>query len=224
MARAPSLSLARRLVAEALGTALLVAVVVGSGIMGERLAAGNDAVALLGNTLATGSALVVLILLFGPVSGAHLNPVVSLSFAISGRFRWAEFAAYVPVQILGAVGGTVIAHLMFGEALLQASTHIRTGMGIWTGEDSGHLCPAHNNPRLPVAACRRSPLCRCSGHHGRLLVYLIDLIRKSGGNNLPVRSPIVLGHSAARRSGLHRRANRRRRCQHDLQPLAMDRK
>ena len=98
MARAPSLSLARRLVAEALGTALLVAVVVGSGIMGERLAAGNDAVALLGNTLATGSALVVLILLFGPVSGAHLNPVVSFSFAISGRFRWAELRHTCPFR------------------------------------------------------------------------------------------------------------------------------
>ncbi len=126
--------LPRRLAAEALGTALLVAVVVGSGIMGERLAAGNDAVALLGNTLATGAALPVLILVFGPISGAHLNPVVSATFALQRTLPWTECAAYVPVQIAGAIAGTLLAHLMFGEPLLQASTHIRTGVGVWTGE------------------------------------------------------------------------------------------
>lgn len=126
--------LPRRLAAEALGTALLVAVVVGSGIMGERLAGGNDAVALLGNTLATGAALPVLILVFGPISGAHFNPVVSASFALQRTLPWNECAAYVPVQIAGAIAGTLLAHLMFGEALLQASTHVRTGLGVWTGE------------------------------------------------------------------------------------------
>jgi len=126
--------LPRRLAAEALGTALLVAVVVGSGIMGERLAAGNDAVALLGNTLATGAALPVLILVFGPLSGAHFNPVVSASFALQRALPWNECAAYVPVQIAGAIAGTLLAHLMFGEPLLQASTHVRTGLGVWTGE------------------------------------------------------------------------------------------
>jgi len=126
--------LPRRLVAEALGTALLVAVVVGSGIMGERLAGGNAAIALLGNTLATGAALVVLILVFGPISGAHFNPVVSLSFALRGAQRWAEAAAYVPAQIGGGIAGTMLAHLMFDAPLLQASTHIRSGIGVWTGE------------------------------------------------------------------------------------------
>jgi glycerol uptake facilitator-like aquaporin len=126
--------LPRRLVAECLGTALLVSVVVGSGIMGERLAGGNAAIALLGNTLATGSALVVLILLFGPVSGAHFNPVVSLSFAIDRQLRWAEFAAYLPIQIVGGLSGTLLAHLMFSEPLLQVSNHVRTGIGVWTGE------------------------------------------------------------------------------------------
>ena len=126
--------LTRQLVSEALGTALLVAVVVGSGIMGERLADGNDAIALLGNTLATGAALVVLILVFGPISGAHFNPIVSLSFALQGELRWADVVAYVLAQITGGIGGTLLAHLMFSEPLLQASTHIRTGIGVWTGE------------------------------------------------------------------------------------------
>jgi glycerol uptake facilitator-like aquaporin len=128
------IDLPRRLAAEALGTALLVAVVVGSGIMGERLAGGNDAIALLGNTLATGAALPVLILVFGPISGAHFNPVVSASFALQRTLPWNECAAYVPVQIVGAIAGTLLAHLMFGEPLIQASTHIRTGLGVWTGE------------------------------------------------------------------------------------------
>ena len=128
------MDLPRRLAAEALGTALLVAVVVGSGIMGERLAGGNDAIALLGNTLATGAALPVLILVFGPISGAHFNPVVSASFALQRTLPWNECAAYVPVQIAGAIAGTLLAHLMFGEPLLQTATHIRAGLGVWTGE------------------------------------------------------------------------------------------
>ena len=127
-------TLMRRLVAEALGTALLVAVVVGSGIMADRLADGNDAIALLGNTLATGAALIVLILIFDPISGAHFNPAVSFSFALQSELRWGEFAAYAPVQIVGGLVGTIVAHLMFGEPLLQISTHPRTGIGVWTGE------------------------------------------------------------------------------------------
>jgi glycerol uptake facilitator-like aquaporin len=129
-----SVDLPRRLAAEALGTALLVAVVVGSGVMGERLAGGNDAIALLGNTLATGAALPVLILVFGPISGAHFNPVVSASFALQRALPWNECAAYIPVQIAGAIAGTLLAHLMFGEPLLQAATHVRTGLGVWTSE------------------------------------------------------------------------------------------
>ncbi|MGE0120177.1 MAG: MIP/aquaporin family protein [Dongiaceae bacterium] len=127
-------ALPRRLVAEALGTALLVAVVVGSGIMGERLAQGNDAVALLGNTLATGAALVVLILVFGPVSGAHFNPAVSLAMAAQRTLRWHDAAAYVPCQVAGAIAGTLLAHLMFDLPPVSASGHVRTGIGVWTGE------------------------------------------------------------------------------------------
>jgi len=126
--------LTRRLFAEALGTALLVAVVIGSGIMGDQLAGGNAALALLGNTLATGAALVVLILIFGPVSGAHFNPVVSLSFALRRQLPWAECLAYALLQVIGAVAGALLAHTMFSLPLIEASTHVRTGAGVWTGE------------------------------------------------------------------------------------------
>ena len=134
MAALEPFDLKRRLFAEGLGTALLVAAVVGSGIMGEQLAGGNAAIALLGNTLATGAVLVVLILVFGPISGAHFNPVVSLSFALQGKLKWAEFPAYVALQIAGGIAGAVLAHVMFSLPLIQTSTHVRTGIGVWTGE------------------------------------------------------------------------------------------
>jgi glycerol uptake facilitator-like aquaporin len=120
-------SLARRLVSEGLGTALLLAVVVGSGIMGERLADGNDAVALLGNTLATGAALVVLITVFGPISGAQFNPAVTLAFLLRGEIGWKAALAYVAAQMLGAVAGVWLAHAMFALPILQASTRLRDG-------------------------------------------------------------------------------------------------
>jgi len=118
---------AQRLFAEALGTALLLAVVVGSGIMGQRLAAGNDAVALLGNTLATGAALVVLITIFGPISGAHFNPVVTAMFAAKRELDWRLAVGYVAVQVLGAIAGVWAAHLMFAEPVLQISAKARDG-------------------------------------------------------------------------------------------------
>jgi glycerol uptake facilitator-like aquaporin len=121
------MTLARRLVAEGLGTAFLLATVVGSGIMGERLSAGNDAIALLANTLATGAALVALILTFAPLSGAHFNPAVSLSVAINGGLAWRLVPAYCAVQMTGAFAGVAAAHLMFNEPLFMASTHERSG-------------------------------------------------------------------------------------------------
>jgi len=126
--------LSRRLLAEALGTAFLLATVVGSGIMSSRLAGGNGALALLGNTLPTGAMLVVLILIFGPVSGAHFNPVVSVALAIRRRFALSECAPYVIAQLAGAVVGVWAAHLMFDLPLLQASTTARTGPGQWFSE------------------------------------------------------------------------------------------
>jgi glycerol uptake facilitator-like aquaporin len=120
-------TLGRRAVAEAVGTALLLAAVVGSGIMGERLAGGNVAVALLANTLATGAALVALILTFGPISGAHFNPVVTLADASQGGVTWASVPVYVVAQVAGAFLGVAVAHVMFGEALFTASQHARAG-------------------------------------------------------------------------------------------------
>jgi len=118
---------AEAIVAEAIGTALLLAAVVGSGIMGERLAGGNVAIALLANTLATGATLVALILTFGPISGAHLNPAVTLAEAAQGHLSRRHAACYVTVQILGAFAGVAVAHAMFGEQLFSASVHERSG-------------------------------------------------------------------------------------------------
>ena len=127
-------SLSRRLAAELLGTLLLVATVVGSGIMAEKLAAGNIALALLGNTLATGAALVVLITVLGPISGAHFNPVVSLVMALQRELAAAQAFAYVAVQILGGILGTWLAHAMFALPILQQSTTLRTGSAQWLAE------------------------------------------------------------------------------------------
>jgi glycerol uptake facilitator-like aquaporin len=121
-------------VSETVGTALLLATVIGSGIMGERLAGGNAAVALLANTLATGAGLIALILAFGPVSGAHFNPAVSLCDAWMGGLPWRKVPAYVLAQIMGAFLGTAAADLMFGLPAFSASRHARTGPGQWLGE------------------------------------------------------------------------------------------
>ncbi len=121
------MSYSRRVVSEGVGTALLLAAIVGSGIMAERLAAGNTAIALLANTLATGAALVALILTFGPISGAHFNPAVTLADASQGGLPWAEVPGYMTAQVVGAFAGVGSAHLMFGEPLFSASRHSRGG-------------------------------------------------------------------------------------------------
>jgi glycerol uptake facilitator-like aquaporin len=127
MTTSPKISLARRLTAEFLGTLLLVLTVVGSGIMAERLAGGNAALALLANTIATGAALVALILTFGPISGAHLNPAVTIADALGKGTSWREASQYICVQIIGGVTGTLTAHLMFGLPLISISRHLRSG-------------------------------------------------------------------------------------------------
>jgi glycerol uptake facilitator-like aquaporin len=126
--------LPRRLLAEALGTAILVATVVGSGIMAERLAGGNQAIALLGNTIPTGAILVVIITIFGPISGAHFNPAVSLVLATRGDMPWREVLPYIVAQCLGAIAGTVIAHLMFALPPLMIGTTERSGPAQWFAE------------------------------------------------------------------------------------------
>jgi glycerol uptake facilitator-like aquaporin len=121
-------SLYKRSVCEGLGTGLLVAAVVGSGIMGERLAGGNAAIALLANTIATGAALAALIVTFGSFSGAHFNPVVSLAIAIRGQMPWPEVPFYVAAQFCGGLLGTILAHLMFGHEWYSVSVHQRSGL------------------------------------------------------------------------------------------------
>lgn len=127
-------SLARHAVAEALGTAFLLAAIIGSGIMAQKLAGGSGALALLCNTLATGAILVVLILVFAPVSGAHFNPVVSLAFALRRQLSWNIAGLYVATQLAGALLGMLVAHLMFELPAWQISTTVRTGAGQWLAE------------------------------------------------------------------------------------------
>lgn len=124
----------QRLGAEFLGTALLLATVIGSGIMGERLSGGNVAIALLGNTIPTGAILIVLITMLGPISGAHFNPAVTMTFLLRRDVESADAWGYIAVQIVGAVAGVLAAHLMFGEALLQLSTKVRSGPSQWFSE------------------------------------------------------------------------------------------
>lgn len=146
----PEFDLPRRAVAEFLGTWLLVATVVGSGIMAENLAGGNAAIALLGNTIATGAILVVLIAMLGPVSGAHLNPAVSLVFVILGELPGAALAVYVVAQVAGGIAGTITAHAMFDLPLVQASAHMRSGAGQFLSE-----IVASFGLLATILACRR---------------------------------------------------------------------
>lgn len=149
----------RALVAEALGTALLLAIVVGSGIMGETLAGGNVAVALLANSLATGAGLVVLVLVFGPVSGAHFNPVVTALASATGELTRGAALGRMAAQIVGGVAGVIAAHLMFERALLAVSTHERSGVGQLVGEAVAtfglvlvvRLVPKHRPDATPYA-------------------------------------------------------------------------
>ncbi|MCB1549727.1 MAG: aquaporin family protein, partial [Hyphomicrobiaceae bacterium] len=126
--------LSRRLAAEVLGTLLLLATVVGSGIMAESLAGGNVAIALLGNTIPTGAILVVLITMLGPISGAHFNPAVTLVFALRRELDWQTASAYVAAQVIGGILGVLLAHAMFDQALWQVSLKVRSGTGQWIAE------------------------------------------------------------------------------------------
>jgi protein-tyrosine-phosphatase len=195
-----SISLSRRLLAEGLGTAILVATVVGSGIMAERLAGGNQAIALLGNTLPTGAILVVIITIFGPVSGAHFNPAVTLVFATRGEILWAEVLPYVVVQCAGGIAGTVAAHFMFDLAPIVIGIKGRTGpgAGVILGLENPslalrnglpmargsyrHVHPRSGDPRrAAIRAFCRSLACRLDDHGG-LLVHGIHVFCQSSGH------------------------------------------
>lgn len=156
MSKPPALS--RRLAAEGMGTAFLLMAVIGSGIMGESLAAGNAAIALLANSLATGCALAVLILIFAPMSGAHFNPAVTLCMMAQGKITGRDAAAYIGVQVIAAILGVAAAHLMFNEPLLFASTKVRTGSSQWWSEFVAAFgllmviwgCVKQNLPAVPL--------------------------------------------------------------------------
>ncbi|HEY7978444.1 MAG TPA: MIP/aquaporin family protein [Rhizomicrobium sp.] len=146
------MTLPRRLIAEVLGTAFLLMAVVGSGIMAQRLAAGNDALALLCNTVATGAALVVLITVFAPLSGAHFNPAVTLYFALRREIGWPAALLYMAVQILAAIAGVWIAHAMFGSAIVEVSHKLRDGPSQWLSEFIATF-----GLLLTIAGCARKP-------------------------------------------------------------------
>jgi glycerol uptake facilitator-like aquaporin len=128
------MTLGRRATSEALATALLLATIIGSGVMGENLAQGNTAIALLANTIATGAILVVLILAFGPISGAHMNPLVTVAEAWRGNLGWRDVSFYIGAQIAGAYAGVAAAHAMFGKPLFFASQHVRAGWPLMWSE------------------------------------------------------------------------------------------
>ena len=200
-------SLAQRAFSEWLGTAFLLAAVVGSGVMAQKLAAGNGALALLCNTLPTGAILVVLILIFGPLSGAHFNPAVSIAFALWAELPWQIAAAYIAAQIFGAIVGVWTAHLMFELPLWQLSITVRTGLGQWLAEAVATFgllltilgCVARTRGRT----LRGRPL-----YHGRLLVHRFNLFRQSRRDDCALVVRYLRGDCALGRNAVHRGAAR----------------
>ena len=179
---ATSFALSRRLAAEALGTGLLVATVVGSGIMADRLAGGNVAIALLGNTIPTGAILVVLILGLAPISGAHFNPAVSLVMTLTGALKPREFGHYVLAQVIGGCLGTLAAHAMFDLPLFQLAAKARTGPAQWFAEfvaTFGLIVTIATVVRFRGEAV---PYAGRTLHHGCLLVHGLDLLRQPRGH------------------------------------------
>ena len=172
-------SLPQKLAAETLGTAFLLATVVGSGIMAAKLAGGNTAIALLGNTLPTGAILVVLISTLGPVSGAHFNPLVSLAALVNRTMKPGEAFAYIAGQAIGALLGVVIAHAMFDLPLLQASTTMRNRQRPMACRGRGQLRPARRHfPQCTECSAAGGPQCRPL-HHRRLLVHRLHQLCQS---------------------------------------------
>ena len=216
-------SLGRRIAAEWLGTAFLLAAVVGSGIMAQKLAGGNVALALLCNTIPTGAILVVLILVFGPVSGAHLNPAVSLAFALRRELPWPIAAVTSLAQIVGAIAGVWFAHLMFELPISQSSMTVRAGAGQWLSE-----AVATFGLLLTIFGCvARTRRCSLRGrplHHIGLLVYGFDIVRKSGRDNRALAVGYVCGHCPIGRGRSDRGATRRHAIGCDCRQMAFGRR
>ena len=198
--------LAKRLAAECLGTGLLVTTVVGSGIMGERLAGGNVALALLGNTLPTGAILVVLILALGPISGAHFNPAVSLVMSLRKDHPWREFFPYAGAQIIGGCIGTLVAHGMFELPLLELAVKARTGPAQWFAEFVATFGSDRHHSRRVAFQERGDSGRGRSLHNCRLLVHGVDVLRQSGRHDRPRVDKQLFRDRADRRSDVHRRA------------------
>jgi glycerol uptake facilitator-like aquaporin len=214
--------LVRRVFCEGLGTAFLLAAVVGSGIMAQKLAGGNVALALLGNTLPTGAILVVLILIFGPLSGAHFNPAVSIAFALRRELRWTQAAVYIAAQLVGAMIGVWTAHLMFELPLWQFSTTMRTGPGQWLAEAVATFgllltifgCVARTPAAVPYAV-------------GLYITSAYWFTASTSFANPAVTlarslSDTFAGIAPAGRRGLHRRATRGDDRGRDPRPMAME--
>jgi glycerol uptake facilitator-like aquaporin len=206
-------TLAQRLTAETVGTAMLLAAVVGSGIMAERLAGGNAAVALLANTVATGAALVALILTFGPISGAHFNPAVTVCDASQGGMPWHHVPWYVAAQIVGAFAGVAAAHIMFEAPVFSASQHSRSGMAQAFSEfvaTFGLLAVIWGCARLRSAAVPFAVAAYITAAYW--FTASLDVLRKPGGDAGSVGDGHVRRYSARGRPRVYRRAITRCRC------------
>lgn len=203
-------SLTRRIAAEGLGSFFIFACVIGSGTMAEHLSDGNNAVALLGNTLATGAILFVLITMLGPISGAHMNPPVSLVAASRGELDWPD-AAYMAAQFAFGILGAWAAHLMFGLPTLQLSEKARTGLGQWTGEAIATFgliltilgTVRFRHDRVPASVAL---------YHRGLLVHLVNQLRQSGNHGRPKSHQYLRRDRAGRCAAVRHCAACRRRC------------
>jgi len=176
---------------------LLLAAIVGSGIMGERLSGGNIAIALLANTIATGATLVAIILALGGISGSHFNPAVTLAVALERGMQWREVPGYILVQLFGALAGVAAAHMMFGEAIFTTSQHSRTGVAQMFSEfiaTFGLLSVIWGCSRLRSTAV---PFCCWRVHHRGVLVYCLDIVCKSCSDGCPVIDDHVLRDSSS---------------------------
>ena len=204
------MTIARRLTAEFLGTAFLVAAVIGSGIMAERLSAGNVAIALLANTIATGAALVALILTFGPISGAHLNPAVTLSVALEHEISWLDSAQYIAVQILGGITGAIAAHADVRPlSNLSLASRKKRPRPI-PKRVHRHLRPPLHNLGMLALATASHPLRRRRLHHRSLLVHLVHILRQSSSNNRQIHQRHIRRHPPHRRPIIRTSATSRR--------------
>ena len=216
--------LARRLVAEFLGTAGLLAVIIGAGIMAVNLSGGNDGVALIGTTAAIGAGLVVLIWLFAPVSGCHINPAVTLAFLLRKEISGRDAGLYVVVQAAGGLAGMLVTHLMFDLPLLQTATQVRTGTGAVGLRGGGHLRPDPDHLRL-----HQGPPAGGGGRGGDLhlrglLVHRLDLVRESGGDPRPELHGHLLRDPARGRPDVRADGDRGRAHRDAVRGLALGRR